>query len=39
MPKKTSYYNIDRFRAIDINNFEDLKFAEFLYKYKKNYEF
>ena len=35
MPKKTSYYNIDRFRAIDINYLEDLKFAEFLYQYKK----
>ena len=35
MPKKTSYYNIDRFRAIDINNFEDLRFAEFLHRYKK----
>ena len=35
IPKKTSYYNIDRFRAIDINNFEDLRFAEFLHRYKK----
>lgn len=33
MPNKTSYYKIDRFRAVDINNFEDLKFAEFLYKF------
>tara|TARA_B100000965_G_scaffold280439_1_gene238295 strand:- start:13172 stop:13876 length:705 start_codon:yes stop_codon:yes gene_type:complete len=36
MLKRTSYYNIDRFRAIDINNLEDLKFAEFLHRYKKN---
>ena len=35
MLKKTSYYNIDRFRAIDINYLEDLRFAEFLYQYKK----
>ena len=35
LPQKTTYYNIDRFRAIDINYLEDLKFAEFLYQYKK----
>ncbi len=35
LPKNTSYYNIDRFRAIDINYLEDLRFAEFLYQYKK----
>jgi pseudaminic acid cytidylyltransferase len=35
MPEKTSYYKIDRFRAIDINDLEDLKFAEYLYKFNK----
>ena len=35
MPEKTSYYRIDRFRAIDINDLEDLKFAEYLYKFNK----
>lgn len=35
MPKATSFYNIDKFRSVDINNLQDLKFAEFLYKYNK----
>lgn len=36
LPQKTTFYNIDRFKAVDINNLEDLKFAEFLYRYNKN---
>ena len=35
MLKATSFYNIDKFRSVDINNLQDLKFAEFLYKYNK----
>lgn len=35
MLKATSFYNIDKFRSVDINTFQDLKFAEFLCKYKK----
>ena len=35
LPKKTSYYKINKFRAIDINDFEDLKYAEYLYKFNQ----
>ena len=36
MPKKTTYYLLDRYRAIDINTEQDFKFAAFLYKFLKN---
>ena len=35
MPKKTTYYFIDKSRAIDINTKSDFKFAEFMFKFKK----
>jgi N-acylneuraminate cytidylyltransferase len=33
MSKNTSYYSLNKFKAVDINNFEDLDFAKFLYRY------
>jgi len=36
MPKKTTYYLLDRYRAIDINTEQDFKFAAFLNKFLKN---
>jgi N-acylneuraminate cytidylyltransferase len=33
MSKNTSYYCLNKFKAVDINNFEDLDFAKFLYRY------
>ena len=33
MPKKTTYYFIDKYRSIDINTESDFRFAEFIYKY------
>ena len=33
MPKKTTYYFIDKSRAIDVNTESDFKFAEFIFKY------
>jgi pseudaminic acid cytidylyltransferase len=35
MPKKTTYYFIDKSRAIDVNTESDFKFAEFMFKFKK----
>tara|TARA_B100001123_G_C15291160_1_gene1017482 strand:- start:1549 stop:2244 length:696 start_codon:yes stop_codon:yes gene_type:complete len=36
MPKKTTFYLLDRHRAVDINTEQDFKFAAFLYKFLKN---
>ena len=33
IPKKTTYYFIDKYRSIDINTESDFRFAEFIYKY------
>ena len=33
IPKKTTYYFIDKYRSIDINTESDFKFAEFIFKY------
>jgi CMP-N-acetylneuraminic acid synthetase len=33
MPKKTTYYFIDKSRSIDVNTESDFKFAEFIFKY------
>ena len=33
MPKKTTYYFIDKYRSIDIDTESDFKFAEFIFKY------
>ena len=33
--KKTMYYFIDKSRAIDVNTESDFKFAEFMFKFKK----
>ena len=35
LSKKTVSYSLDRLRSIDIDNYEDFKFAVFLYKYLK----
>ena len=35
MAKKTTYYFIDKSRAIDINTESDFKFAEYMFKFKK----
>ena len=35
LPRKTTYYFIDRYRAIDIDTEPDFKFAEFMFKYMK----
>ena len=35
LPKKTTYYFIDKYRAIDIDTESDFKFAEFMFKYMK----
>ena len=36
LPKKTTYYFIDKYRSIDIDTESDFKFAEFVFKYIKN---
>ena len=33
LPKKTTYYFIDKYRCIDIDTESDFKFAEFIFKY------
>ena len=33
LPKKTTYYFIDKYRSIDIDTESDFKFAEFIFKY------
>ena len=33
IPKKTTYYYIDKYRSIDIDTESDFKFAEFIFKY------
>ena len=33
LPKKTTYYLIDKYRSIDIDTESDFKFAEFIFKY------
>ena len=35
LPKKTTYYFIDKSRAIDINTESDFRFAEYMFKFKK----
>ena len=35
MPKKTTYYFLDSWRAINIDTESDFKFAEFMFKYMK----
>ena len=35
LPSKTTFLMVDREKSVDINNFKDLKFAQFLYKFKK----
>jgi pseudaminic acid cytidylyltransferase len=34
--KKTTFYKLDRFSFVDVNTPEDLKYAHFLYKFKKD---
>ena len=33
VPKKTTYYFVDKSRTIDVNTESDFKFAEFIFKY------
>ena len=33
LPKKTTYYFINKYRSIDINTESDFKLAEFIFKY------
>ena len=33
LPKKTTYYFIDKYRCIDIDTESDFKLAEFIFKY------
>lgn len=35
LPSKTTFLMLDREKSVDINNFKDLKFAKFLYKFHK----
>ena len=35
LPKKTTYYFLDNWRAINIDTESDFKFAEFMFKYMK----
>ena len=36
MPKKSTYYLLDRYRSVDINTEQDFKLASLLYKFLKN---
>ena len=36
LPKKTTFYRIDKYRVVDINNYDDVKYAKFLYRFMNN---